>query len=127
MSRTVLLAILSLLASAPAWAQPAALHNIHWYVEHTAAREATLTWCHQDSSHADSFDCQNAQAAAAGVMFRDIGNRDLNDMMSPAYWTANPLARTGVLRACARRKPGDEMQYPYCGAASASVSGTAAR
>jgi hypothetical protein len=97
------------------------LHNIAWYVEHAAAREARLTWCHQDSSRADSFDCQNAQAASAGMTFQDSGNRDANDMMSPAYWTANPIARTGVLVACGRRLPGNEMQLAYCGPAAFSA------
>ena len=111
------------LLSGSAWAQTSnALHDIPWYVAHTAAREATLSWCHQDSSRADSFDCQNAQAAAAGTMFRDTGNRDPNDMMSPAYWTANPIARAGVLRGCARPRPGNAMNQPYCGAASYSAA-----
>jgi hypothetical protein len=118
----VFLASVGLLASPSAWTQPAALHDIPWYVGHSAARETTLTWCHQDSSRADSFDCQNAQAAAAGTMFRDTGNRDPNDMMSPAYWSANPLARAGVLLACVRRQPGNEMQLRYCGPASYSAA-----
>ena len=122
MSRAIILTALGLFASIPAKAQPAALHDIPWYVGHTAAREATLTWCHQDSSRADGFDCQNAQAAAAGSMFRDTGNRDPNDMTSPAYWTANPIARAGVLRGCARPRPGNAMNQPYCGAAANSAA-----
>jgi hypothetical protein len=101
--------------------QPPAKHDIAWYVAHAPERNAALKWCHGDTSHADMYDCQNAEAAAAGTMFQNKGNNNTADINSPAYWSANPIARAGTLRACIRRRPGDEMDFPYCSVAAYSL------
>jgi hypothetical protein len=113
--------ILALPIAAAGQQQAPAKHDISWYVAHAGERNTTLRWCHGDASHADIYDCQNAEAAAAGTMFQDKGNNNAADMNSPAYWAANPVARAGTLRACIRRQPGDQMELPFCGAAAYSL------
>lgn len=115
MIRAVLIAAV-ILTPRLAAAQPApALHDKAWYVAHPDARVATLHWCHSDSTYADMFDCQNAEAADAltiGKQHRTVDGY-LND---PHYWAQNPISRGGAMLQCARRGPGDEMVLPYCNA-----------
>ena len=117
---------------------PAALHDKAWYAAHSAARNATLKWCHADATRADWFDCQNAEAAAAGTIGQPQRNTAIpsdppyfangNDwMMSPEYWADHSFARAGILVQCARRAPGDQMMLRACPAAQAGEALARAR
>ena len=104
------------------------LHDIPWYSAHTAERNATLKFCHASADRVDMADCQNAEAAATGAMVDGSAAQGLTAMLnSPAYWTANPIARAGELQQCAHPNvPGNQMALPYCNAArqSAGQAGT---
>jgi hypothetical protein len=100
--------------------QPPALHDKAYYATHKAVRDTTLRWCHSDSTHADFYDCQNAEAADAGTIGKP---RTLDQYLSdPNYWVQNPIARGGALIQCNRRAPGDEMVLPYCAAVRAGAA-----
>jgi hypothetical protein len=119
MSRALLLAM-ALGLPAAAWAQPPALHDKAYYATHKAVRDTTLQWCHSDATHADLYDCQNAEAADAGT----IGKPQTLDQMlnDPNYWVRNPVARDGAMVQCARREPGDELILPFCPAVRAGAA-----
>lgn len=119
MSRALLLA-LALGLPAAAWAQPPALHDKAYYAAHKTVRDTTLRWCHGDATHADLYDCQNAEAADAGT----IGKPQTLDQMlnDPNYWVRNPVARDGAMVQCARREPGDELILPFCPAVRAGAA-----
>jgi hypothetical protein len=111
--RALLLA--TILLPTVAWAQPPALHPKAWYAEHDGARIATLHWCHSDATHADLFDCQNAEAADAGKMIGAGPPRTMDQYLNdPNYWVQNPFARYGAMVQCNRRGPGDELVLPFC-------------
>lgn len=98
--------------------------SVGWYQTHPDVLRQTLLVCHSNSAYASTPDCDNAERAAAGLMGRDAARSTRPGapaMTDPAYWSANPFARAGVLAQCRRRAPGDELVFPYCRAAAESA------
>jgi hypothetical protein len=54
-------------------------HDIAWYKAHPAERRAQLQRCHGDAAVAISFNCQNAEHAAASQMGRPLTGQLLPD------------------------------------------------
>lgn len=101
--------------------QPPALHPKAWYVGHVAARHATLIWCHSDATHADLYDCQNAEAADALTIGQQSVRHGTVDayLRDPAYWAQNPIYRGSALHQCRYGGVGTETMQQYCGAVRA--------
>jgi hypothetical protein len=99
------------LLAAPAVAN-AADYDIPWFVEHSAARLQTLKLCHDDYRLARTPTCENAEAAATRVWGSKLAAND--PMTTMKWWVENPISRRAVLMQCARRGPGDEMQFRWC-------------
>jgi hypothetical protein len=128
--------VLALAISAPAMAQPSSdpmtspvtPRDVRWYTAHPSVMDQTLAVCYGNAAYANTADCQNANAASAGLLGQAYSNANDRaftrnpalDIRNPAYWSANPIAREATLAQCRRRGPGDEMAYPYCGVASQS-------
>lgn len=98
--------------------------DVEWYTAHPTTLEQTLRVCHGHAAYMALPDCANAESAGAGLMGRDYRralrtNNGLN-LYDPAYWSANPIARDGILAQCSRRGRDDALALPYCQVASAS-------
>lgn len=121
--RAVLLAGL-LLVPAAALAKQPALHDIPWYQANDHARRVTLQMCHQNASLQNaSDDCENAERAESTAVFKGTNRHPLNYLYNPAYWSQNPIARTGELTACNHpNDPGNAMSLPFCKAARQSTA-----
>lgn len=123
-------ALLALLAPAAAVGQQKVLHDIPWYSAHDAERTATLNFCHASVDRMDMVDCRNAEAASAGAMMKGTDKDPLSFLDTPAYWSANPIARASELYQCAHpNTPGGQMSLRYCNVArqSAAQDGQARR
>lgn len=107
------IALCGLAASATAHDVQAALHDIPWYMQHRAERDATLNWCHMDESRTRMSDCRNAEAAGnERVLSQPMAGDFLADSR---WWRANPMVRDGVLRICANpTQPGAAVYLRYC-------------
>lgn len=92
--------------------QPPPLHDIPWYSQHRAERDATLAWCHVDTSRLRMWDCHNAEAASNERVLSRQQPRDF--LTDPNYWRANPMLRDGVLRICAHPSDADGPYLRYC-------------
>lgn len=108
--------------------QTTSLHDIPWYMEHNAARSATLNLCRSDHRFSRDVDCANAetaedrlwgqraaQGALPGQRQTRPGASPFSDLVSPSYWAANKLARLGALAGCNRPVP--TVQPDVCAAA----------
>lgn len=120
--RALLLAGL-LLGPAAALARQPALHDIPWYQANDRVRRVTLQMCHQNASLQNaSDDCENAERAEATAVFKGTNLHPLNYLYNPAYWSQNPIARSGELTACDHpNDPGSAMSLPFCAAARQSA------
>lgn len=107
---------------------PVTPRDVRWYMGHPTVMSQTLRVCGSNAAYADTPDCQNANSASAGIMGqvyaqanqRSMASNPALDIQNPAYWSANPIAREGILTQCRRRGPGDDLVAPYCGAAARS-------
>ncbi len=106
-----------LAAVAPSAAIAGEKFDIPYFVAHPGERTATLQMCHNDYRYAVTLICENAEAAATRVWGATSGRENLNPLTTTRYWVENPIARKSVLAQCARRAPGDEMQFRWCGIA----------
>lgn len=121
--RAALIAATMLIPFAAA-AQPVTPHDVHWYMEHPDILYKTLRVCHSNSAYASTPDCDNAERAGNGLDARRYAHHSgvgMIAMTDPAWWSANPFVRSGVLMQCQRRAPGDELVFPYCKAAAQSA------
>lgn len=120
----LVVALSCVLVPAAAIARQPALHDIPWYTSHDQVRQVTLRMCHQNATlqHA-SDDCENAERAEATVPFRGTARHPLNYLYSPAYWSQNPLSRSGELVACDHPSdPANAISLPFCEAARESIA-----
>ncbi|HUZ62968.1 MAG TPA: EexN family lipoprotein [Acetobacteraceae bacterium] len=118
--RRILFAVVALASLAAAHAEARVLHDVPWYKAHDAARKATVQLCESDARFANLPDCNNAEAAAAGVMFgKGDPNSGLNYMYDPKYWAANRVARDDAWVQC---QAGKGLMLPYCSAIRASFA-----
>lgn len=97
MRKLLLVVVLFPLAAHAQAPQPA--RPISWFKVHLADLAVTLSVCRDNSQYANTPTCVNAQAAATGL--RGDRSINLNALLSdPRYWSANPLAREGLLAQC---------------------------
>lgn len=104
--------------------EPVTPRDVAWYMAHPTVMQQTLNVCHSNAAYGPTSDCQNAERAGAGLMGEKHARAAARGAFiydDPAYWSANPAIRAGVLAQCRRRAPGDEMVFIYCKAASASA------
>lgn len=104
--------------------EPVTPRDVAWYMARPNVMRQTLTICHSNAAYGPTADCQNAERAADGLMARQhsvAAAKGVALYQDPAYWSANPINRGGVLAQCRRRGPGDELMFPYCKAAAASA------
>lgn len=114
---------------------PVTPRDVPWYMAHPTVMQQTLNVCGSNAAYADTADCRNANSAGAGLLGQAYSNANRRalarnpalDIHSPAYWSANPIARDGLLIQCRRRGPGDDLAYPYCAVASQSKLGELGR
>ena len=110
-----------LAATAQARSARTSNHDIAWYVQHPAARQATLNLCRSDTRFSRDADCSNAHYAETQAWSDDLDRRVKSDtassIHSPSYWASNRLARIGVMAAC--RNPNTGYDPATCAAARA--------
>jgi hypothetical protein len=113
-----------LLVPVAAFAQQPALHDIAWYAAHDQERAVTLRMCHNNQTlQLASDDCANAERAEATAVFKGTDRDPLAYLDNPAYYSANPIIRQGVLNACQHpENPGNQMYVAHCAAARASAA-----
>lgn len=112
------LTVAALLVPVAALADPAPIaKSVSYFEAHLQELRATLSICHDNAQFADTPTCQNAEAAASGLKARR--GPDLATMLSdPRYWSANPIARDGLLLQC---QLGTAMEPRFCKPASQSA------
>jgi hypothetical protein len=123
MRRTLLLLALLATTAAPALAQQSsANHDVPWFQAHPQVLEQTLERCHRDARLAASWDCQNAEAAAASRIGQPKTpapppqSKDRLGLPEPDFNPrTNPLGYSMLKGACAKRGPGTAHLLPYCG------------
>ncbi len=96
--------LVAALASTPAYAGRASLHDISWYVAHPTARRATLDLCHSDHRFSHDADCANADTAETHAWTEERRHAAGDILSDPHYWAGNPLGRGAVLTNCARQQ-----------------------
>jgi CDP-diacylglycerol pyrophosphatase len=118
-----------LLVPAAAFARQPALHDIAWYAAHDRERQVTLRMCHNNQTlQLASDDCANAERAEATAVFKGTDRDPLAYLDNPAYYSANPIIRRGVLNACQHpENPGNQMYIAHCAAARASAESEGTR
>jgi hypothetical protein len=126
--RRVLFSVV-LLVPIAAFARQPALHDIPWYSAHDQERLTTLKMCHNNQTlQLASDDCANAERAEATAVFKGTDSDPLAYLDNPAYYSANPMIRQGVLNACKHpENPGNQMYIAHCAAARASAASGNAR
>ena len=115
--------LLAAAAGGPALAQRAEVHDVPWYQARPQVLDETLRRCHRDARLMATYDCQNAEAAAASR----LGQRPPQPTTRPPATgpdglpepdynpRTNPLGYQALKRACTERGPGSAMFLPYCG------------
>ena len=97
-------------------------YDIPWFVSHPGERAATIRMCQDDYRVANNPLCGNASAAADRVWGKATTNANVNPLTTPRYWIDHPTSRQAVLEQCARRAPGDEMQFRWCAIAATAAT-----
>jgi hypothetical protein len=106
------------------WAQRAEMRDVPWYQARPQVLEETLRRCHRDARLMETYDCQNAEAAAASRLgqtqsrppARSPAPKDSSGLPEPDFNPrTNPFGYDALKRACAERGPGSSMYLPYCG------------
>lgn len=91
---------------------------VSWWMNHPTELRQMIAACQDNAALANTAQCMNAQAAAAGRRARG-NNPDLSAMLAdPRYWSANPIARDGELVNC---RNGTSMLPQFCRAAAQSA------
>ena len=97
--------------------------DMAYYVANPGIMQETLKACHGNASYSRLPDCQNAEAAATHIMGQQYAAqaKQAGNLYGPEFWSANKIARGGILAQCARRAPEDQSVLIYCNAASQSA------
>jgi hypothetical protein len=124
MRRTLFVLALLATTAAPALAQQSsANHDVPWFQARPQVLEQTLQRCHRDARLAASWDCQNAEAAAASRIGQpktpapSPRSTDRLGLPEPDFNPrTNPLGYSNLKAACANPgQPGSDLLTPYCG------------
>lgn len=118
------LGLLAAAAGGPALAQRGEVRDVPWYQARPQILDETLRRCHRDARLMATYDCQNAEAAAASRLGQSQtrppaqppAQRDSSGLPEPDFNPrTNPFGYDALKRACSERGPGSSMYLPYCG------------